>query len=71
MGNVKIESLLFSRYSPLSAKGDTLPCPEPCAACQMPVIVTLFNFFSFPAENESAGCVLLHTSRKVRRDSRR
>lgn len=76
MGDVvKIESLLFSRDHPLprewfftSSRGS---CSAP-AACQVPLIVILFwcglFFFPFfPAESEGAGCVLLHTSRKVSR----
>lgn len=75
MGNgVKIEWLVFSRDRP-SPRGQFFTlfwafCLVP-AACQGPVIIILlwfcFIFFHFPAESENAGCVLLHTSRKVSR----
>lgn len=77
MGDVvKTESLLFSRDHPLPREwcftSSWASCSAP-AACQVPLIVTLFwcvLLFFFPlflAESEGAGCVLLHTSRKVSR----
>lgn len=79
MGDVvKTESLLFSRDHPLPRQWCFTSSWASClasAACQVLLIVTLFwcvvfFFFSlFPAESEGAGCVLLHTSRKVSRDA--
>lgn len=63
----------FSLESILHQESNTTLCSEPSAWFLLPVIIILLwflsYFFPFPAESESAGCVLLHTSRKVSKNA--
>lgn len=72
MGDVvKIESLLFSQDHPLPREwcftSSWASCCLSGTSDSNTLLMGFFSFSLFPAESEGAGCVLLHTSRKVSR----